>query len=137
MEIPFDNSSRHSTIIPPFIPNTPIETQIPLEFSAPKVMRVMPNDIINGFSIPRTIINHAQSHHSTCPFDSRPHMEYFDTLKDVENRLRGYTKEAGFGLILVQASGTDKNIYRLAKCTKGVQFKKKTGQGQEPEIAID
>lgn len=49
--------------------------------------------------------------------------ERFDTLKELETRLRSYTKEAGFGLIIMQLKEKDKQNFRIAKCSKGVSKK--------------
>lgn len=71
--------------------------------------RIMPNDIILNQSIPRAIEKHnlcnnqpIYDHGIDGSIDPRPTHEYFDTLKDLEVRMRAYTKEAGFGLVLVQ-----------------------------------
>ena len=50
-------------------------------------------------------------------------IERFDTLKELETRIRSYTKEAGFGLILMQLKEKDKQNFRVAKCSKGVSKK--------------
>ena len=52
-------------------------------------------------------------------------MEYFDTLKDLEFKIRSFAKEAGFSIVLVQPSGIDKHNKRIVKCTKGVTLKNK------------
>lgn len=33
-------------------------------------------------------------------FDPRPRNEKFDTLKELETRIKSYTKEAGFGFVI-------------------------------------
>ena len=76
-------------------------------------------------------------------FDPRPRNEKFDTLKKLEERIKAYTKEAGFGLVLCHTNPSSgptvlgpngvpvpppnyfqyNQCSRVAKCSKGVSKK--------------
>lgn len=93
-------------------------------------LRVMPNDVINGQSIPKPIMHPTQASttgtqtyggsssqqkqssfnldalSTECDelFDPRILNEKFDKLSSLVERIRQYTKEAGFGLVVINGS---------------------------------
>ena len=62
----------------------------------------MPNDTINGFSIPL------------------PHIDSFDTLNDLVNAIKSYCKEAGFSIVIEDRNS---QYSRTIRCSKSVDLK--------------
>lgn len=58
-------------------------------------------------------------------YDTRKVNEGFESLKDLETRIRAYTKEAGFGLLMMHSDiiKTLGGHYRVAKCSRGITRK--------------
>ena len=50
-------------------------------------------------------------------------VEKFDTLRELELRIKAYTKEAGFGIFVMAAKEKDKQNLRVCKCSKGLSKK--------------
>lgn len=95
--------SSETILVPPLMPQQSVQNQVTASQSQNQhFFRVMPNDIINGQSIPRAYCKNPYiSKYLPANMDPRPYNETFDTLKELEIRIRAYTKEAGFGLVLV------------------------------------
>lgn len=72
----------------------------------------MPNDVINGAAIPL------------------PNADSFDTLNDLINAVKAYSREAGFSIVIVDKQS---QTSRILRCTKSHEQKSLNASDLNPE----